>query len=456
MIRKPPSLQVQLALQLLAIFAVVTALGVGLLIWQGVQTAASFSNDTLRVRAEELAQTVGRSADGHYNLTLSSELRHRYGDPHGENLYAVRFADGSRQPAMAPFSAATASLSPKQNTPLFFQFEDFDHTGISYYGLSIRKHTPVGAVIIAVAHASDTNEVAEAIIRQFVLKVAWLIPLFAAITLAAGIMSLQRGLAPVKEVSHQAATLTPGEDGMRLITERLPRELVPLVDAFNAALGRLEKAFLVQRQFTANAAHELRTPLTVLTAGLDALPDTQAVGNLRQDVARMNRLVEQLLRVARLDAAPIVKSPVDLCQLAAQTVAFLAPWAIAQNCELSLDTPGHPVIIHGNADALSDALRNLIENAVRFTPADMDVCITVRPEGMITVEDHGPGIHPEDLPHLFERFWRGKANKPQGAGLGLSIAAGIAHQHGGRIEVENRPSGGAIFKLVLTPASIAT
>lgn len=446
---KTRSLQYRLVLQLIAIFSIATTLGIMLLLWQGVQTAASFSDEALRMRADELAQYVSQSPDGRYRIDMPSGLHHRYDNPHGENLYAIRFPDGTLQASGNAFARATDTSYNHGNSIRFFQLENFDHSGISYYVLGVKRKVPAGTVQIFVAHSWDTDEVTEAILKQFALKLAWLFPLFAAITLFVTVASLRKGMAPVIALSRQAAAITPGADGLRLSTGEMPTELVPLVESFNAAIERLELAMTAQRRFTADAAHELRTPLTVLTAGLEALPDNASIRALRDDTARMNRLVEQLLRVARLDAIPVSKTDQDLCVIATQAVAYMAPWAIAQKCDLCLETPPHPVHISANAEAVFDALRNLIENAVRFSPADGEVRITVSAGGTVAVEDRGPGVAAEDLPHIFKRFWRGKNNSSPGAGLGLAIVAEIVRQHGGCLNVENAHPCGAIFKLSL-------
>jgi signal transduction histidine kinase len=185
----------------------------------------------------------------------------------------------------------------------------------------------------------------------------------------------------------------------------------------------------------------------MLTAGLDELQSDPAVTKLRADVARMNRLVSQLLRVARLDAIPVHLGRVNLVEIAAGVVEYLAPWAIAQGRSLGLEKPNTAIFVHGNAEEISDAIRNLVENAVFHTPADTEVTVRVRADGSVTVEDAGPGIPAADRSQIFARFWRGKGKMAPGAGLGLSIVAEIVRLHGGSVEVGDAPEGGASFQL---------
>jgi signal transduction histidine kinase len=177
------------------------------------------------------------------------------------------------------------------------------------------------------------------------------------------------------------------------------------------------------------------------------------VGKLKIDVARMNRLVEQLLSVARLDAIALdVSGTVDLNDVAHQAVANLAPWALAQGRTLAFVGADRPVIVGGNAYAIDDAIRNLIENAVVHTPPHTEVTVSVSADGSIDVRDHGPGVPQEDRERIFERFWRGRAAPSHGAGLGLAIVAEIMKAHGGNVEVNAGPHGGAVFTLVFLPA----
>lgn len=305
-----------------------------------------------------------------------------------------------------------------------------------------------------IAHGLSDEGEADVFVGEFLKEAGWAFPLFALGSIALVVVTVRTSLRPVAIASRQAAAIEPGRSDVRLVTDGLPSEVLPFVSAVNAALDRLEQGFEAQRRFTADAAHELRTPLAILTAGLDALPGDAQVAALRADAARMGRLVEQLLRVARLDTLPSARLVrLDLVDLAGGMVAQMAPWAHAQGVAIGFEAARDPVWILGEADLLAGALRNLVENAVWHSPQGDEVVVCVAPEGALAVIDHGPGIAPDHRDRLFDRFWRAPGSREGGVGLGLAIVAAVAQAHGGTVQAGDTPGGGASFRLALKLAS---
>jgi len=441
----PRSLQGQLALRLALVFFIVSAAGIGLLLWQGSEAADSFGLEMLSYRAAELAHYVVRTPDGRAAFNPPPALARVYDSKKGENLYAIRTQSGQVLTNSREFPALVSQTGDGARN---FRLEEFGPRQDDYYGMVVIEASAAGPVSVAIAHSSDADAIAIGMLKFFARRIAWMIPLFALMTLLIGAWSIRAGLRPLAAISRRAARIDPRSADVRLPTEGLPSELLPLVQAVNSALDRLQEGFAVQRRFTANAAHELRTPLTMLTAGLDELGDGLPVTKLKADVARMNRLVGQLLRVARLDAIPAdVSARVDLAQIGALVVEYLAPWAIMQGRAIGFDSPGDAVMVTGNPDEMSDAIRNIVENAVLHTPPGTEVTVRVSQEGAVTINDSGPGISFDDRKHIFGRFWRGKGASTPGAGLGLAIVSEILRQHGGTVEVGDAPGGGASFRL---------
>ncbi|HEX2375386.1 MAG TPA: HAMP domain-containing sensor histidine kinase, partial [Actinomycetota bacterium] len=240
-------------------------------------------------------------------------------------------------------------------------------------------------------------------------------------------------------------------------------ELKQLADTFDAMLARLDAAFAAQRQFTADASHELRNPLAIIRTNVDvALADPNAdPEDLRHTIAvvkrasdRMARLVDDLLALARRQEPTLEHEPVDLgAAVAEASDDFVVP-AAARN--IVLDRVIDPdVVVTGDRDALKRAVANLLENAVRLAPRGSRIRLAIGSEGdraWIAVTDEGPGIAPEDQPHVFDRFWRAdkaRSRADGGTGLGLAIVRQIAESHGGEVRLQSKVGVGSSFVIWL-------
>ena len=280
-----------------------------------------------------------------------------------------------------------------------------------------------------------------------------LVPILATIPLYGLIIWLivGEGLRPLSEIARairrrQPASLEP------LPQAKLPEEVAPLVSELNALLERLREALARQKRFTADAAHELRSPLTALQVQLDMLarartPDDtrDALGALRAGMKRASRLVEQMLTMARLEPeAPLAQpSGVALDTLAAQVAGELEPLAEARRIALRLERL-ESAAVQGDAAALHALVRNLVDNAIRYTPAGGVVRLAAFTDGehaMLQVEDTGPGIPPEERTRVFDRFYRLPGSSAEGSGLGLAIARQVAEAHGAEISLDDASGG---------------
>src|SRR5246127_2261181 len=421
----------------------------GGLIYSASLTAGSVADRELVLRAEDLARYVSLDESNKPRLDLPPGVQRAYSAADQQSAFAIRDGDGRLIAASSPeIGAIVARWTLADSEPNYFRFGSFGPSARDYSGVGIKLDSAAGPLSVTVAEASGGDQLVHSILREFVFDVAWYVPPFVAVALLLAAYSVRRSLLPWRAASAQASSIGPEAIALRLPEADVPSEALPLVIAVNQALERLEQGFLMQRRFTANAAHELRTPLTIITARLDTLEGNGQVSALREEVARMNRLVEQLLCVARLDSVVLdCASPVDLRQLAEEVVGSIAHLALAAGRTIALTGADHPVIVIGNAPAITDALRNLIENALVHTPPGTEVVVGVDPNGAISVQDSGPGIPVEDRPHIFERFWRGKGVRTNGAGLGLAIVMEIVRAHGASITVSNRVPRGARFDL---------
>jgi signal transduction histidine kinase len=352
---------------------------------------------------------VSVGANGLARIDLPPNLSEIYSSTPGSDIFAIRDA-GDRMVAAVPqgFGDLVATWSGAAAEPVHFSVRLGAESGV-YDGLSIRVETVAGPMSVSVGRSNANAAAAYSLLRKFIHDTIWAVSFLVLAALAIGILAIRSGLKSVRDVSEMAAAIAPHTMSVRLPDKGLPSEVAPLVSAINRALERVEQGFSVQRQFTANAAHELRTPLAIITAALDEIEGDGNLAELKADVARMNRLVEQLLRVAQLDAVVLdVTGTVDLNEVASGVVASMAPWALTRERMIAFRGSDTPVHAKGNAHAIADAIRNLIENAVVHSPAKSEVLVRAYPEGIVSVADRGSGVPAADRERIFDRFWRGR------------------------------------------------
>jgi heavy metal sensor kinase len=293
------------------------------------------------------------------------------------------------------------------------------------------------------------------------LLLAGLIPVVIAVACLGGAWLSRRALKPVREATAAALTI-----GIENLSERLPvadtgDEIARLAEGWNSMLGRLEKAVRTLSQFTADASHELRTPLAVVrtTAEL-ALERARTAESYREslaeivaETARMTRLVEDLLFLARADTAraEMPLAPIDLGGVLTDVCTELRGLAEMRQVGVQCRLGDEEAIVSGNAAALHRLFVVLLDNALKYSARGGTVTVALERAGervSVAVEDAGAGIGAADLPHIFERFYRAEGSRSGGGhGLGLSLAQSIAKAHGTAIEVTSRPGAGSKFQV---------
>jgi len=254
--------------------------------------------------------------------------------------------------------------------------------------------------------------------------------------------TLRRTLEPLRTASATAQRITPRTLDERLDADAQPVEIGPLVEAFNHALDRLQHGFRTQQEFLASAAHELKTPLALIRAQLElGVRDERDQLLLLQDVDLMARQVQQLLLLAEVSEPQNYRfAPLDPRPAIQEVFGFMSRVAERHSVRLGLRVDDD--VRHWRADrsALFTLLKNLLENAIQHSPTGGVVALTVHRSGF-AVQDHGPGVLAEQLPFIFDRFWRGPERRDDGAGLGLAICKEIAAAHGWQIQARCAAAG---------------
>jgi signal transduction histidine kinase len=407
-------------------------------------------NKAMEEQAVAVGEHLHKSADGRLELDLPLDLLGLYSPEYGRYSYAV--VDGAGN---VPFSSlkdhsALFAADPHANDVAFLQQKRGDAT---VSGASLRKVVDGQPLWIQAGEDLGNRDVLiDDIVADFYKDVGWITLPLLLILLMFDIAIFRRALRPLRQASEIADEIGPARPGLRLPTDEIPREVRPLVAAVNQGLDRLEEAFRVQRDFTADAAHELRTPLSVLRTRLDLLKDRDASQALRRDVDGMAHVISRLLEIAELDSFVIdPKESADLRSVAAEIAEFVAPLALAQGKDIALTGTTEPVWVKGNREMLGRAIRNLAENAINHTAAGSTVEFVVERDGAVSVLDSGPGISDEERNLIFQRFWRRDRRKAGSSGLGLSIVQRIAELYSATVTVENRVPKGACFSLRFVP-----
>jgi two-component system, OmpR family, sensor kinase len=444
------SLRVRLLGWYAAIVTLVVAIVGVAVCWMTWQSRMAAIDAELRASAESVSSAVRPGVGGRFDVELPSEATTYFQGNRARPYYAVWSADGSlvdrSDPDIAPVKAPDAAVRTRG-----YRRE----VVVRSRGLTILTGRDIGDVWRELWSLAITMTIVAFVGGTAALGGAWLL---------AG-----RALAPVQRINETARRMAEGDLTARIEVDRAETELDQVAFALNLAFDRQRESVERQRRFAADASHELRTPVATIMAeldwalfrGRDAAEYRDSLETCRRAGARMQSLVEGLLTLARADSGELAlrRRDVRLDRIVEEAIDMLRP--LAQQREVSFQISILPALVTGDPDRLHDLATNLLFNAVAYTQPDGLVRVEVRADEetvTLVVRDTGIGIEAEDLPRIFDRFYRSdqaRAREPAGAGLGLALAKWIAEAHRGSIVCSSEPGRCSEFVVRLPAASHA-
>jgi two-component system sensor histidine kinase MprB len=357
------------------------------------------------------------------------------------------------EPVVLPVTAADRAVAASNSSNVVFEDATVAHTPVRIATTAIGDGT-------ALQVARPLDEV-----NTVLARLRWiLVGICAAVVLVAGALGrlvARRTLRPVDRLMLATEHVAGTRDLRRRIEEPGNDELGRLAHSFNRMLTALDESERTQRQLVADASHELRTPLSSLRTNIEVLARNgdldsgereRMLSDVLGQVERLSRLVADLIDLARGDEpSSQVRADVALDELVVQCVEV----ARTHYPVVQFAVDASPVTVHGDPGRIARAVGNLLDNAGKWSPASGGVVdVSVRGDGSVSVRDRGPGIAPEDVAHVFQRFWRAPdAKRSPGAGLGLAIVQQVAQSHGGDVVVESPAGGGALLRLRIPSVS---
>jgi two-component system sensor histidine kinase QseC len=446
------SLRQRLTMALLLVFTIgLTAAGF-IFMHETRQTTSGIASQTLTQQARDLIGGI-RIVTGAITIEPPGSWAQAYSRAGGGYSYTVFTAEGSPV-ARSSSLEAPLPLIPVPSGQSYSSLELDGPEGRALLGASL----PGGYTLVVGRGDTDLEALAETLMEEnsepiFVLVLA------IGCALVIGWLVAGWSLRPLARAAQEASAIVPGCSSARISPAGLPAEVLPMVDAVNGALDRLAVAYDMERRFTADAAHELRTPLSVLSLRLQKmeLSGVEDWSAIRRDLAELERLVSQLLDLARKEAASRYASAselvtVDLARTAREAAAAVLPVVEKAGRTIEVEAPHGAMPVRGRADDLRDMVRNLLDNA--FTHGDGCIKVALRRVGGVTlleVTDEGPGISEDMRDTVFDRFRKGQAAS-SGSGLGLAIVRQVARSHGGEAVVAG--GTGALHILVRLPVEV--
>jgi two-component system, OmpR family, sensor histidine kinase BaeS len=445
--RRDGGLSSPIARRLALLIALVALVALGLLATATLVFANNDVTNLSRQQRIDLGDAVASAVLVSYNrvdswkgvelspaLTLAS---------HAGVAVQVRNASGALVDSANPQGVRPSTLGPALVVPVISD-------GVRVGSVSVRTSTAgIGAADSSLRRALATG-------------IGWSALVLAVLAVMAGVVFARRITRPVVALTGAARAMASGARGARVADVQAPGELADLSRAFNQMADTLEREDQLRRVLVADVAHELRTPLAILQATTEAMadgitePTAVTLSSLHDETLRLGRIVADLEVLASAEAAGLALAlkPVDLALVAAEAAEALKPQL--ESAGLSLTRDLQAAVVRGDKNRLHQVLTNLLTNAIKFTPAGGSVRLSVGSQGRLVtmvVEDTGRGIPPDDMVHVFDRFWRGPAvQQTEGSGVGLAVVQELVSAHNGHVNVASEEGHGARFVVTFQSA----
>ena len=312
-----------------------------------------------------------------------------------------------------------------------------------------------GWVVVA-QDRTHPEEIVDDVVRSFLRRFAWVIGAALLGSLLLSFIVLRHVTGMFRDAAADADAIGLSRLDGRIEEARMPSEAMPLVHATNRALDRLEAGYRAQGDFVGNVAHELRTPLALISLRLEQLPVSPERDQIGRAVDQANHVIRQLIDLAAIDRLHPQLAMIDPAALARDAVEAMVPIVYRSGHSIAFEEPDTPPSrVRGVAELLLIAITNLIDNAVRHTPAGSSIVVSAAPDGSVTVEDDGPGLAVDARDPVARRFRRSDIARSDSAGLGLSIVERILGVCGGVLEAGSSAGGGALLRLRLDATPLA-
>jgi len=386
-----------------------------------------------------------------FELTANGQVFFRVATEDG--LVEIGHADLPKPPARLPTGRAVFSDATYLDHPL----------RLGSYARELQPPLAGAAgsnrVVIQIGETTGSRrEFTQALVLQSVARNLLLLALGAALVVGA----IAWALRPLARLRAEVAARSP-EDMRPVRSTAIPADVQPLVEAINQHIARHREVSEARRTFIDDASHQMRTPLTTLATQLayalresDPVLQREALQALRSQLDETVRQTNQMLALARADAAELQAEPVDAAALAEAVTRAAWPLARELGQDLGFEHAGGPAWVLAQPALLNEALSNLVHNATRYTPRGGQVTVRVKTQGGevgLAVLDSGPGMPAAELARAGERFFRGSRTGPPGSGLGLAIVRSIAQRHGGRLQLESPGESGGLTAVLVLPAA---